>query len=208
MAAPTQRGEIPAALAALFALKGHTPLLLDEVAVPVVSIANMTDSPYMRYAFPVIGHMQAAALAANFGYVIARPGAGKVLQVRQVVFKTSDAAAQDINVRVGSAAFVAQLDTPIADLQMVDISGGPAPKLASSRMSSFHDVAGTDTGSQSIGSFWVPPAVSVILTYPEPGVCIFADDDGGIPCYAVRNATLNKQFAVTIMGREWPLAGR
>lgn len=208
MPAPTQRGEIPAALAALFALKGHTPLLLDEVSVPVVTIANMTDSPYMRYAVPVVYHQAAAALAANFGYVLARPGAGKVLQIRQVVFKTNEAAAQDLGIRIGSAAFVAQLDTLVSTNNMVDVSGSPAPKRASSITQTYQDVAGTDTGSQGIHSVWVPPGVSVILTYPDPGVCLFADDDGGVPCYAVRQSTLNSHFAVSFMGREWPLAGR
>lgn len=208
MPAPTQRGEIPAALAALFALKGHTPLELDEVAVPTAIIANMTDTPYMRYSVPVIRHVGVNAVALNFGYAVISPGPTKVLQIRQIVLKTNEVAAQDVGIRIGSAAFIAQLDTLVSTAPMVDVGAPPVPRFVSSNVRVFSDVAGTDTGSSSIGSFWIPPAVSVILTYPEPGVCLYGDDEGGVPCMAIRQAALNSHFAVTVMGREWPLVGR
>lgn len=205
----TNRGEIPFALAQLFNIKGRTGMELDETAVAVAVVAQMTDSPYLRYAVPCIRHMGLAALAANFGYILCSPGPTKILQIRQLLIKNNDAAAiADFGLRIGSAAFVAQLDTAVSTAQFVDIGAGPAPKSLSSVVRSFHDVAGTDTGSLSIGSYFVPISASLIVTFPEPGIFLYGNDEGGIPALAVRHATLAVSFAVTFMGREWPLPGQ
>lgn len=222
MPAPTQRGEIPAALAALFALKGHTPLELDEVAVPTAVIANMTDTPYMRYAKPVAGHVGVTATALNFGYALCRPGPLKVLQITQLVIGNSDTAVgHGLHVRIGTAAFVAQLDTLGTPTGMLDLGNEIANSLVSSTVGAAFDVAGTDTGSRVITVVNLPPSPvgiaaaagaeksSIVLTYPAPGIVLFGNDPNGIPALAVKGQDgVNFGFGVSFYGREWPLVGQ
>lgn len=204
---PTQRAEIVKALSDLFVLKGETKFSLEELIMPVALTADLTESPYLRYAIPVGRGVNIGAVAARFGYQLFRPGANKVLQVKQIIIHNSDVAAQTFNVRIGTAAFVAQLDTIIGTNQLQDLSSNVANSRVSSIQQNASDVAGTDTGSSSLFTVALPATSSQIITFPFPGISLFGSDEGGVPALAVKCETLNIGFGSGVFGREWPLPG-
>src|SRR5687767_775049 len=163
---PTQRAEIARALSDLFVLKGKLPLGMDEVIVPIAMAADLTETPYMRYAVPCCRSNNTLGLAGSFGYQLLRPGIEKVLQCHALVITNSDVAAHRFDLRIGTAAFVAQLDAPGTVVQLVDAAHPIARTLVSSFCQTFTDVAGTDTGSSNILTAFVPATSSLYFPLP------------------------------------------
>jgi len=204
---PTQRAEIARALADLFVLKGKMPLGIDEVVVPVAMVADLTETPYLRYAAPVGRATTQAATAANFAYVMVRPGAARVLQIHAVLIRNPDVAAQTFSIKIGTAAFVAQLDTVASAGRLIDLANPIANTLVSSLLQTALDVAGTDTGSNSIISVDIPAGSSLYVPLPDPGISLYGNDEGGTPALAVKCSTIALGVGASFYGREWPLPG-
>lgn len=200
------RAPLAFALSQLMDVKGRTEMMLDETVVPVTSIAQLTDTPYVRFGILCGEEQPSVAVAAKNSWVLARPGANKVLQIESLILENPAAAAQKFSIRILTAADVATLDTIGSPAQMLDLTS----PIARTRLSSFVVDASdaVSTAGNSFAKVALPTLATLQIFFPSPGVCLFGNDEGGIPALGVSGATQNQEINVTVLGREWPLPGQ
>lgn len=201
------RGEVNQALARMLGVKGELRLDLEQLVVPTLDIADLADSPYYASSFSRgVGRSSTqAAVAAKNGFVGVRPGERVALQVRRVIIGNPEAAlAQTFAIEVMSAANISALGA-LTTAQMGFTSPPEAGQLAPSKL--FLAAANTTGAGAVIGGCVLAASSSIILDLPEPGVCLYGDDPGGIPGLVVVGITQNQAVQAAFFGREWPLPG-
>jgi len=204
---PIQRAEIALALSHLVVAKGSTPLEMDQVLVPVANIQNLSETPYVRYGIPVARGAPYTAVAAQRGYLVARPGAQKILQIARVAIYNTEATTQDYTVKLYPAAQLAAFDTALnTPLNFIDLTDSVMGRFASSSV-----VQGSDAVDVSIGAVvrvGVPTVSHVIVDLPAPGIVLYGNDPNGIPGCAIVSTNNAVGFAGSFYGKEWPLPGQ
>lgn len=202
------RPELPQAIAEFFGLKGSgsQDARYDPGIVPIVSIAALTDTPYLRYGTLVAARNTRAATAAENGVVLASPGRNVCLAVQQVIVPNEGAAQIIVEIRKLSATQIAALNTATAT-QMVDLGTRGENSTRSSVVAQGGAAA---IAGDSIHRATVPPGVagpSLVYSFPSPGALLFGDNPGGAPGIAVWNVTQNEILRASFIAREWPLPG-
>lgn len=199
---PIQRGIIVQGLMRLFGLKGQLESHVDSTVLPTVSVGNLVDSPYLQYGSAMGKSGLSAAVAAEFSCVVARPSATVALQVKEILIRNPTAAALDGVLTILTAANIATAGLT-AFANFVDMSQAPAGE---SRSSDLARGSHTSIVGSEVGRFTVPADNMVSIVFPEPGVILYGNDDGGIPGFGIWCEVANTQLeAVTIYAREWPL---
>lgn len=204
---PYNRGEIPQALSWLLGIKGKFESAAEGTLIPGVNVADLFDTPYLRYGIPVCrGHTQSAGAALN-SYVMCRPGQSKALQITQVIFTAQSGVAQRATLRILTAANLVTVGFAASAIQMLDLSSnaqGAAAALLSSQVSIGTNNGNLGTGFATLGT---ASGEQVIYSPPAPGIILFGNDEGGIPGLAVVGTVQNEAISATFVGREWPLPG-
>lgn len=198
------RGVIPLGLTRLFGIKGQFETEVDGIIQPTVSVANLVDSPYLQYGSMMGKSGSQAAVAGENGLIVASPGAQVALQIKRVMVRNTSAAPLDCVFTLVTAANI--VTAGIAQFaNFVDLSNAPAGEARSSFLSRGSHTA--VVGSE-VGRITVPADNLVQVEFPEPGVILYGNDEGGIPGLAVWCETVNTLLeAVTFYAREWPLPG-
>lgn len=178
-------------------------LEVGELISPTIPlITALDDTPYLRYATPCGFHTTQSAVAAEFGYVFAQPGADVVLQILQITLLNQSAATNEYNVNLLTAANVATIGVA-ARVFLANLAAPSVGGLVSSSLA-----RGTDASAvigMGIDSRRIPAGQSSTIVFPRPGVFLFGNDGGGIPGLAVVNLTANDPLKMSVTAREWPL---
>lgn len=200
------RGQLVQALAEFFGIKGGTNTDLSSIIQPVVLLGDAADSPYLRYGIPVARAGSRSAVAAEFGYLGARPGAQQALQITAISISNGTAAAQVGSFRVLTAANIATLGigTPVNMLSLAPREEGAGTLRPSQIVDGTHTTAALGT---SFDQWRVAAGEKILIPLPTPGVILYGDDPGGVPGVFVVNDTANEALVAGFYGREWPLPG-
>lgn len=198
------RAEVQQALAQWFGIKGSFPTDVDGTILPTMVVGDLTDSPYLRYSIPCHRSTNLAAVAAEFGYILARPGVNVALQVTQIIVQNKTAAGVDFVTRILTQGNVTTAGLAEAG-KLLDMSGPEAGSLRPSSIWSGTHTALVGTGGQR---FTVAADDTLIWTLPSPGIILYGNDPGGVPALAICSDAVNTAMDdVGFVCREWPLPG-
>lgn len=200
---PFNRAQLSQAIAQMFGLKGgYTPLVESDIRASV-TIADLSDSPYLKYGIPVAAWRAVAATAAEFSYSWCRPGPNVALQIKAITVSNVNAGAQDVELMMLTAANVTTVGEG-GRTQMAELAGGNAGRSRSSWVSSGVHTAQVGTG---FDNKVIPASQSIVFEIPDPGIILYGDDPDGTPALAVCGRTVNEAVRAAFYGREWPLPG-
>lgn len=205
MSLTTNRAALAQALSQLFNNKGRTQLVLDETVVPIVSLGDVTQLPYLRYGIPVGRGSFTAAAVALAAFNVARPGPTKVLQIRKIIIQNASGVLGSYEIRILTAADLA-LITLGGVVQFLDLSNPISKTFTSSTITSATNATAAIGARLAVVN--CPNDDHRVIDFPDPGIALFGDDEGGRGGLSVANQNLNFSQSVCFYGREFPLPGQ
>jgi hypothetical protein len=198
------RPQLVQAAAQFLGLKGDLPMQVDEQLLSIISMGELTDSPYLRYAIPVAEQGAVTAVALENSYVCIQPSAQVALQIKQILISNAEAVVQFISIAISTAAQIATAGLASGP-NVVDFANPIAGTL---RGSIIRTGTHTDTGQgNQIIVVRVAAGETFQLTLPDPGIILYGNDEGGIPALSLINNIANEGLRAAFIGREWPLPG-
>lgn len=203
MPRPFNRGEVPQGLAQLLALKGDFPMEVEQLLIPTVNVADLTDTPYLRYGIPCGERAAASAVAARQSGCIIRPGRGKALQIRMLILHPA-AGAKSANINILTAANIAAINTVGTAVQLADLAAQETGLVVSSSISPCTAAAITGNSIGIMGTLAGGQPDRLLL--PDP-ITLYGNDPAGVPALAVWDGAVNEDLSVSVLCREWPLPG-
>lgn len=206
---PFNRGGIVEAIAQFFGIKGSFTQDLLPSTQMVVNIADLDDSPYLRYAIPVGRGVTAPAVALEFSVAGVVAGPTTILQITQIEVQNTGAAPLDILVATITGSENATAGTT-AGAKLLDLSdAGPNGAAQPLRPSGTFLGSHTAQVGAGIGRFTIPADSSRTIVFPKPGVLLRGDAtsqaSGGR--LGVWGDVVNTGLEISFYGREWPQAG-
>ena len=200
MARKFNRGPLGDAITRFFDIQGGANPEYDETLSAQLKLADLDDSPYLRFAIPVARHGLAAAVALEFSVLVARPASSVVLQLTQIQVSNEGAAAQLLTTSLLSEANVTSAGIALQS-NMRDLTSMSLTRPSAIWQGSHGSIVGAN-----IARLIVPPSQTVIYQFPKPGILLFGNDPDGVGGFGVWGRTANEAVDVGFYGREWPLA--
>lgn len=200
------RPELSQALQRFFNIKGTVIPVVDQTVSPVLNVGDLFDTPALRYAIPVSRTMSCAAGGAGiFSFVTVQPGARVALQIKKIEIPNETGASILVKTLLLTAAELATFTPVTAATAMFDLS---SQQLQSLRPSTVRADQFNSSAFSNLGDLTIPANTVYTLTFPDPGITLYGNDDGGIPGVAIVNRTAVSAIKANFYGREWPLPGQ
>lgn len=202
------RGEVTQSIARYLSYKGRYAGVIDELISPVLPLATLDSTPYLRLGIPVARMANKASVAANNSWIIARPAPTLVLQIKSVIVMCL--AVSQVTLRMLTTTDIAGLGA-LTTLQFVELAGvdvGAGPVTPGLRPSTVDTAAVIGVGFGQAIARWIHTAnTNYQIDFPDPGICLFGNEPAGLPALGICCETVNTTLNASIIGREWPLPG-
>lgn len=200
------RGAIADAIARFTGFKGRLTTDLKEELVPILSVGDLTDSPYLSELGQVgMSIADQAAVAGELSTVLVQADANKAVQVVGFTVSNRNAAAIAAGVRLFSGTQIAALTQSNAN-QLRALTAVPIGSRLGTKVRAMH------TGNQGGTLFNIDVPVNTTFVYNFPrgtAPVLFGNDQssGQPPGFGITNTTANESLNVAFIVREWPLPG-
>lgn len=205
----TNQPDLNAGLSAMLGIIDPIGLdFLDRIQASL-TIGDVTDSPFLRYAIPCMESVQQGPDGAgNFSFVLWQPAPNKVLQTKAAFAVNVSAGLYNVSFRVLTARDVALL-TIASSQGLIDLS---APVTGTQTQSVIRQgFATTAAGGAGIGTGIFTPPVAAggttnLSTVLAPnGISIWGNDPNGIGAVMAIATVADSAIRLAPYCREWPL---
>lgn len=178
--------------------------LQEEISIVQATSAPLDESPYGSVFRPCGAGTSKAPAGGEFTYIGVRPQASRVLQLTQLMVSNLDAAAAtEWTLRGLTAANVTSIGVDNTSA-MIDLNPTQMPRNVASNIWAGSFTASTTGTATGVGGVLLPKTC-LVVPLREFGLCLWGNDPGGIPSFAVSCLTADISLRVQVLCREWPI---